>query len=62
MIRDARIANPGTGFAAMRWATLLGEPADSDDEECLDREAREFLTVRAKRRRRPKSRSSSPCS
>jgi len=43
-IRDAHIAQPGTGFAAMRWAALLGEPATTDDEEYLDRDAREFLT------------------
>jgi hypothetical protein len=45
-IRDAHIANPGTGFAAMRWAALLGEPATTDDEEYLDRDAREFLARR----------------
>jgi hypothetical protein len=44
-IRDAHIAEPGTGgFAAMKWAALLGEPATTDDEEYLDRDAREFLT------------------
>jgi integrase len=42
-IRDAHIAEPGTGFAALRWAALLGEPATTDDEEYLDRDAREFL-------------------
>jgi hypothetical protein len=27
----------------MKWAALLGEPAMTDDEEYLDRDAREFL-------------------
>jgi hypothetical protein len=44
MIRDARIANPGTGLAALRWAALAAEPDTADDEEHLDRSAREFLT------------------
>jgi integrase len=43
-IRDAHIADPGTGgFATMRWAALLGQPATTDDEEYLDQDAREFL-------------------
>jgi integrase len=47
-IRDAHIAEPGTGgFAAMKWAALLGEPATTDDEEYLDRDAREFLAGQA---------------
>jgi integrase len=46
-IRDARIAEPGTGLAALRWAALALEPATVDDEEHLDRAAREFLTQHA---------------
>jgi hypothetical protein len=42
-IRDARIAEPGTGFAALRWRALAAEPATADDEEELDRAAREIL-------------------
>jgi hypothetical protein len=43
-VRDAHVANPGTGFGAMRWAALATEPATDDDEEHLERSAREFLT------------------
>src|SRR5260370_35746971 len=44
-IRDAHIAEPGTGgFAAMKWAALLGEPATTDDEGYLARDARAFLS------------------
>lgn len=42
-IRDARIAEPGTGFAALRWQALAAEPVMADDEEQLDRAAREIL-------------------
>jgi integrase len=42
-IRDANIAEPGTGLATLRWAALASEPATADDEEYLDRSAREFL-------------------
>ena len=42
-IRDAHIAEPGTGLAALRWAALAAEPAVVDDEEQLDLSAREFL-------------------
>lgn len=42
-IRDAHIAEPGTGLAALKWAALAAEPATADDEEHLDRAAREFL-------------------
>jgi hypothetical protein len=44
-IRDAHIAEPGAGLAALRWAALAAEPATVDDEEHLDRAAREFLAL-----------------
>jgi hypothetical protein len=43
-LRDAHIAEPGTGFAFLRWHALAAEPADTDDDEALDRWAREILT------------------
>jgi hypothetical protein len=43
-IRDAHKTDPGTGFAAARWAALAADPVTADDEEDLDRSAREFLT------------------
>jgi hypothetical protein len=43
-IRDANIAEPGTGLTTLRWAALASGPATADDEEYLDRSAREFLT------------------
>jgi hypothetical protein len=46
-IRDAHKAEPGTGFAAMRLAASLHwdeHSSTADDEEQLDRSAREILT------------------
>ena len=43
-IRDAHIAEPGTGLAALRWHALGAEPDNPDDEEALDLGAREILT------------------
>jgi hypothetical protein len=43
-LRDAHVAEPGTGFTALRWHALGAEPADADDDEALDRWAREILT------------------
>jgi len=43
-IRDAHIAEPGTGFGALRWHAFAAEPANADDDEALDRWAREILT------------------
>ena len=43
-IRDAHVAEPGTGFAALRWHALAAEPDNPDDEEALDIWARELLT------------------
>ncbi|MDI4237731.1 hypothetical protein OZ411_33500 [Bradyrhizobium sp. Arg237L] len=42
-IRDAHIAEPGTALSALRWLALAAEPFDGDDEEYLDRDAREIL-------------------
>ena len=42
-LRDAHVAEPGTGFAALRWHSLGAEPVDADDEEALDRWAKEIL-------------------
>jgi integrase len=42
-IRDARVAEPGTGFGTLRWQAFAREPADADEEEELDLAAREIL-------------------
>ncbi len=43
-IRDAHIAEPGTGFGALRWLALTEDDDDPGVEEALDGWAREILT------------------
>lgn len=43
-IRDAHSAEPGSGFGALRWHALAADPDGPDEEEALDRWAREVLT------------------
>ncbi|MGT2503253.1 DUF6538 domain-containing protein [Bradyrhizobium guangxiense] len=43
-IRDAHIAEPGTGFGALRWLALTEDDDDPGAEEALDHWAREVLT------------------
>ena len=43
-IRDAHIAEPGTGFGALRWLALTEKDDDPGAEEALDHWARDVLT------------------
>jgi integrase len=43
-IRDANIAEPGGNLANLRWASRATQALESDDQEELDRTAREILT------------------